>query len=96
MKMTSLIDTIEDAFRDAVTDAEGGLVVTTRVVEAIEMYTKASDVRGDIERIVDGAYFDAAATWGEPDWRHQTGEVAERVVDGLRDWVTGPGAGVVR
>jgi len=55
--MTSLIDTIEDAFRDAVLDAdEASAVTTTRVVEAIELYVKTEDLRGDLERIVDDAY----------------------------------------
>lgn len=89
--MTCLVDTIEDAFREAVATTEGE-VTCTRVVEAIEQYCKAGDdERGSLEGIVNQAYIDAQRVWGIA-WRVQSGEVAERICDGLRAWLRTPGA----
>lgn len=89
--MTSLIDSIEAAFRFTVQDS-GDVIVTTPVVAAIEQYCKtADDYRGSLERIVDDAYAQARRVWGS-EWRWQSGDVAERICDGLRDWINQPGA----
>lgn len=88
--MTSLVDTIEAAFRRTV-ETSGEVVPCTPVVEAIERYCKLSDdYHGSLEGIVDDAYLATRRVWAN-DWRWQTGEVAERICDGLLAWTRGGG-----
>jgi hypothetical protein len=87
MNMPCLIDTIEDAFREAALDRDGDVVQTTPVVEAIERYAKTSDdMRGSIEGVVDDAYLAARRLYAN-DWHAYTGHVAELICDGLRRFV---------
>lgn len=82
--MTSLIDTIEDAVREAALDRSGDVVQCAPVVEAIEVYVKTSeDTHGTLESIVDCAYLDARHIYGN-DWYAYHGHIAELVCDGLR------------
>lgn len=85
--MTSLIDSIEDAFREAALDRDGDVVQCGPVVEAIEVYCKTSDdMRGSIEGVVDDAYLAARRLYAN-DWHAYSGHVAELVCDGLRRFV---------
>lgn len=86
--MTALIDTIEDAFREAASTRSGEVVQCGPVVEAIERYCKvADDERGALEGIVDDAYLAASRVYGN-DWHAYSGHVAELVCDGLRRYAT--------
>lgn len=90
--MTSLIDTIEAAFiRMVETSDSGDSATCTEVVEAIEQYCKVDDdPRGSLEAIVLRAYLEAERVWGQ-DWRERSDDVAARVCEGLRSWITTPG-----
>lgn len=89
--MTPLVDTIRRAFEDAVLDADGDVVPTTAVVEAIELYVKAEDTRGILEGIVDEAFAETRRAWGPTDWRHQSHEVTERIISGIEGYATATG-----
>lgn len=85
--MTSLIDVIEDAVREAALERDGLVVQCTPVVEAIEQYAKLSDDDGELEGVVDDAYLAAQRIYGGNEWFAYTGHVAELVCDGLRGLV---------
>lgn len=89
--MTALIDTIETAFLHARDEAEinGGEIRADTVAEAIEQYVKTSDqARGSLERIIVCAYREARDTFGPNEWPDASGDVAEIIASGLREFVT--------